>query len=150
MNWQEIVKKYDLDVSIVNFDELIGRIDAEYYKLEYLEIEKKLNLNGNSLSKFGINIYHPNKIKREYVQNDGVLFIRAQNVRPLKLDLSNVVLIAEKDALKLKKNLIREKDILMTRTGANFGQSCIFMSKKKAIASSHTLIIRSGEINPFF
>lgn len=31
MNWQEIVKQSDLDVSVVNFDELIGRLDLEYY-----------------------------------------------------------------------------------------------------------------------
>ena len=50
----------------------------------------------------------------------------------------------------LQTNTIRNGDILVTRTGANFGQCAIFLEKIEAIASSHTFLISSGELNPFF
>ena len=139
------------EVSIIRTQELreSERFDAEYFKLEYLEIEKELNKNNNSLKSLGVEIYHPNEIKREYVPQDGVLFVRAQNIRPLNFDLTNKVYISKFDADVLGKNIITKEDILMTRTGANFGQTCIFNYSEKAIASSHTFIIKSGRINPY-
>ncbi|MEI6532981.1 MAG: restriction endonuclease subunit S [Candidatus Roizmanbacteria bacterium] len=126
------------------------RYDAEYFKPEYLEIERKLNRENKNLKDFDVKIYHPNEIKREYVQENGVLFVRTQNVRPLKFDLTNEVYISKNDASRLKKNKISNNDILMSRTGANFGQTCLFNEGIEAIASSHTFIIKSGKINPFF
>ncbi len=139
-------------ISIVKLSDIqkAKRFDAEYFKPEYLEIERKLNNQNKTLKDFGVEIFHPNEIKREYVDKDGVLFVRAQNVRPLKFDLTNQSYISKEDAQKLKKNKISKKDILMTRTGANFGQTCLFYENIEAFASSHTFIIKHGQINPYF
>lgn len=83
--------------------------------------------------------------------DNGVLFLRAQNVRPLSIDLtSNPVYISEEDAERLKENTIHYKDILITRSGANAGQCAIYLEDSHAISSSHTFIIPSGNLNPFF
>ncbi|MEK9165983.1 MAG: hypothetical protein AAB525_03980, partial [Patescibacteria group bacterium] len=127
------------------------RIDADFFRADYLSIQKKLqNKPYKKLSDYSVKIKHPTEIKREY-HRDGVLFLRAQNVRPLQIDIeNNPVYISDHDAKLLKNNLIETKDILLTRTGANFGQCAIYLDNQKAIASSHTFIIKSSEINPFF
>ena len=92
----------------------------------------------------------PKEISRKYV-DDGIAFLRAQNVRPMSVDLdSNAVFISAEDAYELQNNALNRKDILLTRTGANFGQCAIYLEDRQAIASSHTFIIRSGNLNPFF
>jgi restriction endonuclease S subunit len=128
------------------------RIDAEFFKEEYLSIDSLLRQKTHKdLKDFGIKIYHPNEIKREYTELGGVLFLRAQNVRPLEIDLdSNRVYISEDDAKKLSRNYILNTDVLITRTGANFGQCAIYLEKEEAIASSHTFIVRTSILNPFF
>ncbi|MBN1494123.1 hypothetical protein JW911_00085 [Candidatus Peregrinibacteria bacterium] len=127
------------------------RIDADFFRADYLSIQDKLKSKSfKKLIDYKIKIKHPTEIKREYV-DDGVLFLRAQNVRPLQIDIeNNPVYISNKDAVLLKNNLITKKDILLTRTGANFGQCSIFLDNQQAIASSHTFIIKGGELNPFF
>lgn len=72
-------------------------------------------------------------------------------MRPLSIDLtSNPVYISEEDAERLKENTIHYKDILIMRSGANVGQCAIYLENNSAISMSDTLIIRSGNLNPFF
>ena len=83
--------------------------------------------------------------------DNGVLLLRGQNVRPLSIDLtSNPVYISEEDAERLKENTIRYKNILIMRSGANVGQCAIYLENNNAISMSDTLIIQSGDLNPFF
>ena len=107
-------------------------------------------IGSRRLIDFQVSIRHPKEIKRNYVEN-GVLFLRAQNVRPLSIDLtSNPVYISEEDAERLQDNTIHYKDILITRSGANAGQCAIYLEDRHAISSSHTFIVQSGKLNPFF
>jgi type I restriction enzyme M protein len=130
------------------------RFDSEFFKRKYFQIEDKINKLPQSmrLSETQPIIIHPTEIKREYVEDDlsGVLFFRTQNLRPLRVDLSNQVYISLEDAEKLSKNEIKKNDILITRTGANFGDTLIFNEEIQAIASSHVLILRNKIINQSF
>ena len=63
---------------------------------------------------------------------------------------ANPVYISEEDAAILRGNAIRRKDILITRSGANAGQCAIYLENQRAICMSDTLIIRSGNLNPFY
>lgn len=146
-----------MQISIVNFGKVANdsdclRIDAEFFRSDYLSIDNRLRRNSfKEIKDFGIKIYHPNEIKRAYVDSGGVLFLRAQNVRPLEIDLeSNRVYVSDADAKKLSRNQIKYADVLITRTGANFGQCAIYLEKEKALASSHTFIVRTQGLNPFF
>ena len=145
-----------MQVSIVNYKEMIKesnslRSDAEFFRSDYLKIQKVLmHKPFKKLLDYGVKIRHPGEIKRNYVE-DGVFFLRAQNVRPLRIDtLSNPVYIAEHDAKRLSDNTVKKGDILITRTGANFGQCAVYLEDIQTIASSHTFIVKSGELNPFF
>ena len=142
--------------SIVNYQSVVDsshslRLDAEFFHPDYLEIQRQLEkIGSHKLIDFQVKIRHPKEIKRNYVDS-GILFLRAQNVRPLSIDLtSNPVYISEEDAERLKENTIHHKDILITRTGANAGQCAIYLENRDAISSSHTFILKSGHLNPFF
>ena len=95
-------------------------------------------------------IIHPQEIKRQYVEKDGIWFLRAQNVRPMRIDLTNQVLISRGDAATLSQNEIKADDVLITRTGANRGECAIYDRKERAISSSHTFIVRPKKIDPQF
>ena len=145
-----------MQYSIVDYQSIVNashslRLDAEFFRPDYLQIQRRLEDIGlHKLIDFQANIRHPKEIKRNYV-DDGVLFLRAQNVRPLSIDLtSNPVYISEEDAGRLKENTIHYKDILITRSGANAGQCAIYLEDRHAISSSHTFIVQSGDLNPFF
>ena len=142
--------------SVVDYQSIVDashslRFDAEFFRSDYLAIQRRLEeIGSRRLSDFQVNIRHPKEIKRNYVDN-GVLFLRAQNVRPLSIDLtSNPVYISEEDAERLKENTIQYKDLLITRSGANAGQCAIYLENSYAISSSHTFILKSGNLNPFF
>ena len=138
--------------SIINLEDLgnSSRIDSEHYDTKYLNIENNIKAKKwKYLSEFVSEFIHPSEIKREY-EEKGVLFLRAQNLRPLKLDLNNSVYISHDKADKLKKAKLKTDDILLTRTGANFGQCTIFNRQKQIIASSHVLILRTKNINPYY
>ena len=142
--------------SIVNYQSVVGsslstRIDADFFHPNYLKTQNFLESMGSQkLVNLQVTIKHPKEITRNYVK-DGTMFLRAQNVRPMSIDTdANTVFISAKDAEMLKDNALQYKDILLTRTGANFGQCAIYLEDCVAIASSHTFIIRSGHLNPFF
>ena len=142
--------------SIVDYHNVIDsshsmRLDAEFFHPDYLKIQHQLKeIGSRRLIDSQVKIRHPIEIKRNYV-DDGVLLLRGQNVRPLSIDLtSNPVYISEEDAERLKENTIRYKNILIMRSGANVGQCAIYLEKNDAISMSDTLIIQSGNLNPFF
>ena len=141
--------------SIVNYQSVVGsshslRLDAEFFHPDYLDIQRHLEkISSRRLIDFQVEIKHPKEIKRNYVEN-GVLLLRGQNVRPLSIDLtSNPVYISEEDAERLKENTIYYKNILIMRSGANVGQCAIYLENNNAISMSDTLIIQSGNLNPF-
>ena len=144
-----------MQYSIVDYQSIVDashslRFDAEFFLPHYLQIQRRLEeIGSRRLSDFQVNIRHPKEIRRNYV-DDGILFLRAQNVRPLSIDLtSNPVYISEEDAERLQDNTIHYKDILITRSGTA-GLCAIYLENKKAISSSHTFIVKSGNLNPFF
>ena len=141
--------------SIVNYQSVADsshsmRLDAEFFHPDYLKVLRQLEKIGSrKLIDFQVKIRHPKEIKRNYVDN-GVLLLRGQNVRPLSIDLtSNPVYISEEDAERLKENTIRYKNILIMRSGANVGQCAIYLENNNSISMSDTLIIQSGNLNPF-
>ena len=141
--------------SVVDYQSIVDashslRFDAEFFRPDYLQVQRRLEeIDSRKLIDFQANIRHPKEIKRNYV-DDGVLLLRGQNVRPLSIDLTtNPVYISEEDAERLKENTIHHKDILITRSGT-IGFCAIYLENNPAISMSDTLIIQSGDLNPFF
>ena len=132
-------------------DNAFSRLDSEYQIKVHLEAIDTVKRFGALQFKDDLpEIIHPQEIKREYVGEGGVWFLRAQNVRPLKIDPTNQVLISNSDADTLTRNEIEPDDVLITRTGANRGECAIYDRDERAIASSHTFIVRPKRLDPQF
>lgn len=127
------------------------RIDADYYEPKYLEVRDKLSW-GTPLKEYARSLIHPAEFTRRY-SNNGWRVIRTQNVRPLCMDYSsNEVFLDSSIASRIDQNHLNDEDILITRTGANFGQCSLFYSNSvPSIATSHTFILKTNcEINPAY
>ncbi len=146
----------DMQYSIVNYQSVINsshsmRLDAAFFRPDYLKVQSQLEqISSLKLIDFGVQITQPTSIKRNYVDK-GILFLRAQNVRPLSIELAtNPVYISEEDAERLRENRINHKDILITGSGENAGQCAVYLENRDVISSCHTFIVKSGNLNPFF
>jgi restriction endonuclease S subunit len=127
------------------------RIDADYYEPKYLEVRDKLSW-GRPLKEYARSLIHPAEFLRRY-SDDGWRVIRTQNVRPLCMDYSsNEVFLESSVASRIDQNHLIDDDILITRTGANFGQCSLFYSNLvPSIATSHTFILKTNcEIDPAY
>lgn len=127
------------------------RFDSEYQLKAHRSAIKKIQDFGAAQFKDDDpQIIHPHEIVREYVEEGGIWFLRAQNVRPLQIDPRNRVMISKEDASELTRNVVKRGDVLITRTGANRGQCAFFDRDEPAIASSHTFIVRPKSIDAEF
>jgi len=124
----------------------VSRIDADYFRPNYMDNQNSLS-SAEAMRYVTREIIHPAEFLRRYVSS-GCLVVRTQNVRPMEMVFSESdIFIPEEMALTLAQNRLRENDILLTRTGANFGQCSIFLGETRAaVATSHTFILRANEL----
>lgn len=72
-----------------------------------------------------VSVGHVGATTKYYCEKQsGIPFIRSQNVRPRKLDLSGVRYITKSFHNKLKKSQLSSGDLLFVRVGANRGDCC--------------------------
>ncbi len=72
-----------------------------------------------------ITVGHVGPMKDRYVAT-GIAFLRSQNVRPLRFDSTGLVFIKPDFHAALRKSALYGGEILVTRTGANTGDCCVF------------------------
>ena len=84
--------------------------------------------------------------------NEGILFIRSQNVNNDKLELENPVFIPEKINKGMKNSIVHPNDILLNITGASLGRSCVVPEEFNiGNVNQHVCIIRTNTgYNPRF
>ncbi|MBU3945194.1 MAG: restriction endonuclease subunit S [Proteobacteria bacterium] len=58
-------------------------------------------------------------------QNDGIVFIRSQNVHGDRLLLNNITFISQEIHEQMKSSEVHPSDILLNITGASIGRSCV-------------------------
>lgn len=82
---------------------------------------------------------------------EGVVFIRSQNVNNNQLILENIVYIPQETHVKMSGSKVVANDILLNITGASIGRSCVVPSDfKEGNVNQHVCIIRSQNHNPLF
>jgi type I restriction-modification system DNA methylase subunit len=80
-----------------------------------------------------------------YVQENGVLFIRSQNILINKTDFSNAVLIPNEVHQKMKRTQVKHGDVFLNITGASIGRSAVMYEDKEANVNQHVAILRPNE-----
>ncbi len=137
-------------VSVVKLSGLEGakRIDADYYRPELDLMKKSLKKIGEPLKNLISYIRHPAEIKRIY-EDAGIPYILAENISKYFwiLQFTEERYISEEKARLIPQNKLKIGDVLVTRTGANYGDTCVYLGNPNpAYASAHIIIIRPHKI----
>ena len=135
--------------SVINFKEIhvesdIFRLDSEFFCPSILDAKRKIrSIQSTTLRKTWAKVIHPVEIKRGY-QEKGIQILLAQNIRDNFLDFSIKVFMSEKLRGHLLRNKLEQGDVVMTRSGANYGQSATYLGHPVEIfACADDLIIRN-------
>ena len=132
------------------------RIDVNPFKFEHIENEKMLENIDN------ITIDEALRSKKDITGgatplganylNEGIKFIRTQNIQRNLFDLNDVVYISEEDNDKLSRSKLEENDVLLTITGADFGRiATVRNNHLPANINQHSVRMHFKEnIDPYF
>lgn len=74
--------------------------------------------------------------------NDGILFIRSQNVLWGECDFSDAVFISEETHKSMNRSRVYKNDVLLNITGASIGRSAIYEEDREANVNQHVSILR--------
>ncbi len=143
--------------SVVMLSKLEGcrRLDAEYYRPEYLKLNRLLSKNP-PLSQYIEKIIHPAEIKRVY-EEQGLHILLAQNIKSNFLEFSVNVFMPESVRGLILRNKLIPNDVVMTRSGVNYGDAAAYYGDPTHIyACADNLVIRlkpdllAGYLSTFF
>ncbi|MBK9927387.1 MAG: N-6 DNA methylase [Anaerolineales bacterium] len=88
--------------------------------------------------------------KETYV-DEGVLFIRSQNVLWGVCDFSDAAYIEKGVHEEMSRSQVKKNDVLLNITGASIGRSAVYIEDREANVNQHVTILRSnGNIEPNF
>ena len=137
--YKKMLERYDMLIKS-RFIEMFG--DPVQNPMEW-EVKKL----GNMCSAI-MNGTTPKGGEQVYVQN-GVIFLRSQNVWRNRIDLEDVAYIDEATHKSLEKSSLKKHDILMTKTGrintenSSLGRAAIFLGEdNSANINGHVYLIR--------
>ena len=153
---EKIVKVLDISSSLLDKQkELIENYDL-FLKSKFIEIfgcpiQNPMKWEVSKLKELSTHILSGNTPKggsQVYVEN-GIYFLRSQNVWKNKILLDNIVYIDNETHLKMKKSSLNHKDILMTKTGrfntenSSLGRASLFLGEdNSANINGHVYSIR--------
>lgn len=155
MNDYNVIFK-EPNVIWISGSKIEDRIDVNPFKSEHIENDKILENIDN------ITIGEALRSKRDITGgatplganylNEGIRFIRTQNVQRNYIDLSDVVYISNEDNDKLSRSKLEEDDVLLTITGADFGRIApVTRNHLPANINQHSVRIHFKEnIDPYF
>lgn len=137
-----------LEISILSLGEWKtnnenGRWDSEYFAKDNLRSNQQIAaLKHTPLSKLVTRIQHPAEIKRSY-EEAGLHIVLAQNVRDNWFNFSDRAYMQNGVEKQIAQNWIHSDDVLMTRSGANCGQTACWKFSENAFTCADILMLRS-------
>ena len=162
-------KQKKVATCLQRLDELISLRKQQLAKLDKLvksrfiemfgdPISNPKNLPVKTLKQLSTLITNGNTPKggsENYVEN-GILFLRSQNVWRNRIELDDVAYIDEATHRSLKKSSLRYKDILITKTGrintenSSLGRAALYLGKdNSANINGHVYLVRlDGSVVP--
>ena len=140
-------------LSVLNEDK---RIDAEFYDKQTENIKNQLSIKGftllGNLAKSITDMGAFSLYRSEYFVDNGVPFLRVNNIKDNFLDISDVIFIANEYHDFLKKSQVKYKDVLLT-TKAIIGISCTVGKDIEECNMSQNLVrivVNEKLVNPYF
>ncbi len=140
-------------ISIVKLSDVqkAKRFDAEYFKPEYLEIERKLRGVGSQY--FGDVLMRitggATPLGAEYSRK-GIPFLRVQNIMQNYFH-DDLVYISKSQNKEIERSTLKTHDVLLTITGA-YGKSAIVEQRyNQANINQHSVVMRfKNGLNPYY
>lgn len=133
---------------LLKLDELVK---ARFVELFGEPIDNPMGWQIKPLKELSVLITNGNTPKggsENYVDN-GIIFLRSQNVWRNRIDLSDVAFIDEATNQKLKKSIVKHKDILITKTGrintenSSLGRAALYLGEDDtANINGHVYLVR--------
>lgn len=121
-------------------------MDAEFFgRQSLLSVEQIRNGAHDNLGSVCERIQHPIEVKREY-DDEGLLTVMAKNVRSNRADMTDTRYMPESLRTMVSKNKLKVGDVLVTRTGANYGQVAPWMQQEEAFACADILVLRNPSV----
>lgn len=90
-------------------------------------------------------IQHPIEVVREY-EDGGLLTVMAKNVRSNRAEMSDPRFMPSQLRSVVARNKLNRNDVLVTRTGANFGQAAPWKQDFEAFACADILVLREPSV----
>lgn len=133
--------------STIKFSQIEDRIDAEYYKPEYLELETKL-IRSVNLKNFLTKLETGNWVGKHCFSNGSIPYIKVEQVKEVFLEDAEDKLNIE--CFKIFNNPLLDKgDILLSRVGT-VGIASIFLGDTKSTFSDNVIRLKIKNLNPFY
>lgn len=133
------------EISLVPLVEInkAARWDAEAYKPVLREMDTAFNKAPHLFQL--ATVTHPSEIPRVYSTGEnGKPFILAQNIKPLLPDMATTFYIPPDTYNGIPINKLQTNDVLVTRSGAFSGISCVYLGKTgETYTSGEGIIVRS-------
>lgn len=167
-----VMKRNDQDTIVEVLNKVDGIIKARQQELQYLDnlikarfvelfgdpIDNPKGLPVKTLKELSTLITNGNTPKggsENYVDN-GILFLRSQNVWRNRIELDDVAYIDEATHRSLKKSSLKHKDILITKTGrintenSSLGRAALYLgADDSANINGHVYLVRlDGSVVP--
>ena len=127
-----------------------NRFDADYFKPEYLEIERKLErANYNFLGNLSEEPKYGTTPKGGIFEKEGIPFLRSQDFKQFFVNLDDVNFCTKEFHKKNKKSNVIYKDILIACVGS-VGEIGFYLETKEANINQNIGRIRAKNINAFY
>jgi len=123
------------------------RCESEFFRKNILQAKAQVDKcqNIKLLGKITPGIQHPVEIIRTYSES-GYRMLLAQEVRSNQIELGEGSYLDNPSSSFIGKNKLKKGDVVLTRTGANFGQCAPVLFDDELYACADLLIIREGEL----
>ncbi len=130
-----------------------GRLDAEYFKPEYLEIEEKLKFKQYSTLESVLgnkNIFSGpfgSALKSDSYQKSGIPFIRISDIQGIFIKKEGLVYISENESKRLNSTTLNIDDIVLSKIGSIGRLSLITDELGKVNISENNIGLRLKNLN---
>ncbi|MBS0497721.1 MAG: restriction endonuclease subunit S [Proteobacteria bacterium] len=134
--------------------EYSGRLDAEYYRPEYLRSEELLRIRNSKplskISEFLIGPFGSAFTVENYTEDKTYRYIRGKDVKQMCLMNDDNVYLPKADFERLSKYALREHDILVSVVGTLGNAAIVEEGDLPAIFSCKSTVLRTNGINPCY
>jgi len=137
----------EISISAVTISDTGYRWDSEFYRRAILDAKRKIDRISSTMPVGAItpHIQHPVEVSRSYADH-GYRILLAQEVRNNTLSLGEGSYMDSPGESFLRANKLERGDVVLTRSGANFGQCAPILVDDELYACADLLVIRKGSL----